>query len=139
MALDDRHFLKSAIVNFNMKNEIGYRNAVSRAYYSTYHKSLSCVKHMSEAKGSHHAALIKYLDSGYCSQNEEHNEVVLHQQSVNMKRLRNARNLADYKLDASITERFAKNHLELAVKIYELWGDVTMTEFGDIAEGANQG
>ncbi|MGE6468070.1 hypothetical protein [Serratia proteamaculans] len=123
MALNSKDFLISAVENFKFDNEIGYRNAISRAYYSTYHKSLSRVTKMPVACSSHHAALIRYLSSEQCFQNEQHEEKILKELSRSLKQLRNARNKADYKLDTTIGKAVAAENMALAHRIFELWGD----------------
>lgn len=124
MALNDKFFLASAITNFNLGDEIGYRNAISRAYYSTYHKSLTRITRMPRANGSHHAALIKYLESKECSENEGYQAETLKELAACMRQLRGMRNRSDYNLDTTITQETAADHLILARKIYALWGDM---------------
>lgn len=124
MAFDDKFFLVSAITNFNFGDEIGYRNAISRAYYSTYHKSLSRITRMPRANGSHHAALIKYLESKECCKNEKYQAETLKELAACMRQLRGMRNRADYNLDTIITQETAADHLILARRIYALWGDL---------------
>jgi len=124
MALDERDFLISAITNFKVGNEIGYRNAISRAYYSTYHQSLSRLTKMPNANGSHHAALIKYLESKECCKNEKYQAETLKELAGCMRQLRGMRNKADYNLDTTITQETAADHLMIARKIYALWGDL---------------
>ncbi|EKN4026312.1 hypothetical protein [Yersinia kristensenii] len=123
MALNNNDFLLSAIANFKFNNEVGYRNAISRAYYSTYHKSLSQVVKMPATRSSHHVALIQYLASEQCFQNEQYEEETLKELSRCMKQLRNARNKADYKLDTTIKKTVAEENMALAHRIFDLWGD----------------
>ncbi|NYA43253.1 HEPN domain-containing protein [Serratia fonticola] len=123
MALNTNDFLHSAIANFKFHNEVSYRNAISRAYYSTYHKSLSQVITMPKANASHHAALIRYLASNECFQNEQCERGTLMELSRCIKKLRNERNKADYQLDTTITKENAEKCLALAHKIFSLWGD----------------
>ncbi|WP_406704960.1 hypothetical protein [Sodalis sp.] len=123
MPLNYIDFLVSAIDNFNFNNEIGYRNAISRVYYSTYHKSLSQLIKMPTACSSHHATIIRYLASKECSQNEQHGKNTLKELSLSMKQLRNARNKSDYRLDTTISKAAAIANMDLAHRIFDLWGD----------------
>ncbi|MFO3773766.1 hypothetical protein [Serratia marcescens] len=124
MSVKDVEFLASAFTSFKLDSEIGYRNAISRAYYSTYHKSLERVTKMPKAKGSHHAALIKYLESQECIKNERYPAEILKELARSMRQLRGMRNRADYNLDTVITQGIAADHLMLARRIYALWGDL---------------
>lgn len=124
MSIKDEDFFASAITSFKLDSEIGYRNAISRAYYSTYHKSLARVTKMPKARGSHHAALINYLESQECCKNEKYPAETLKELARSMRQLRGMRNRADYNLDTIITEGTAADHLMLARRIYALWGDL---------------
>lgn len=93
-------FLTSAQDSMATGSEIGYRNCISRSYYSMYHSVLAILEndipHYSD--GGVHASLLKYLEfSGSC---EPHCSRQLRVLSYILKSARDMRCKADYDIES---------------------------------------
>ncbi|EKE79726.1 hypothetical protein [Idiomarina xiamenensis] len=63
MSVNAEDFYNSARLNYQQKDEMGFRNCVSRAYYASYHQTLSILtaKIPSYSGKGVHSCLITYL------------------------------------------------------------------------------
>ncbi len=106
MPINAEDFYTSAknIVGQEATSEVDRRTAISRAYYSVYHKVLSVLDNDPRSysgKGCH-GSLIHYLQTD--AQHEESIEFsTLRRIAYILKQERDNRILADYKLDAEVS------------------------------------
>lgn len=109
--IEPNDFVDSAQIMIG-KNEIGNRNAVSRAYYSVYHTGLlfafGCLGFTYKRGASMHKQLIDFFKN----QDKKNLKIIGRQ----MEKLRNARNEADYTLETYISPEDAKLDLRLALQ-----------------------
>lgn len=104
MPVTSESFLDFAKICCAESSEIGYRNAVSRSYYSMYHKVLSILDNdiPNYANGGVHSSLLTYLSS---SNSESYDTRELKKLSYMLKAARDMRGKADYQLDLNIIQR----------------------------------
>ncbi|MDB2331390.1 HEPN domain-containing protein [Alteromonas sp.] len=118
MAVEGKDFLEFAKSAVSHGTEIGFRNAVSRSYYSIYHTVLSLVEQQipNYAGGGTHSSLIKYLEDPSCP--ERFDKRQLRRLSYILRQQRDLRCDADYELDVdTITETTAEDCIEQAMKV----------------------
>ncbi|HAK6115658.1 TPA: hypothetical protein ACXZT8_000273 [Salmonella enterica] len=115
MAIINSDFLKFAIDCYGRKDEIGFRNSISRSYYAMYHKSLANVE-MPCCAVNHHAALINYIDGLGNEKDQKMKEA-----ARLLRLMRKARNDADYNLDVTVTADLALQNLKHYRLIDEIW------------------
>jgi uncharacterized protein (UPF0332 family) len=98
-------FLKSAEQLLQIGDEMGYRNAVSRAYYALYHRCLPLFHEMNDRPtDDHHAQVVRTL--------REHPK---YESTANrLNKLRKRRNTADYELHKSISRYDAESAVKMA-------------------------
>ncbi len=103
-------FIKSAEQLLETGDEMGYRNAVSRAYYALYHRCLPLFNEISDRPADdHHAQVVRTL-----RQQPQYQSI-----ANRLNNLRKRRNTADYELhktlsryDAIMAVKMAQNAIE---------------------------
>jgi uncharacterized protein (UPF0332 family) len=121
MSVSGADFYNIAVEHKALDSEIGYRNCVSRAYYSMYHSVLAILKgkipHF--ATGGVHHRLIEYLVDR--NNDESHDSTKLRQLSYILKHARDLRHNADYEIDSSdITQLTAEDALNQANRVMSI-------------------
>lgn len=98
MAVSRECFLESANEAMKTGTEMGYRNCVSRSYYSMYHSVLAILKNgvPYHAEGGVHYRLIKYLENS--GQSEPHDPLKLRKLAYFLKISKDLRCKADYEI-----------------------------------------
>ncbi|MCG9664710.1 hypothetical protein L1D26_16680 [Vibrio mediterranei] len=99
--------------------EVHRRSAISRYYYSMYHKVKSILKFepRSYNKGDHEN-LIRYLKSDACT-DEDHNFRELVMLGESLRQERDRRNLADYELGEVVTKTHVDTSKDTAKLLFE--------------------
>lgn len=121
MSVSPECFLTTAQDSMAIGTEIGYRNCISRAYYSMYHSVLAILEndipHYTD--GGVHASLIKYLEfSGSC---EVHCSKQLRVISYILKSAKDIRCKADYDIESEhIAKPSAEDAITRANRIIEM-------------------
>lgn len=97
------------------QDEAGVRAAVSRIYYSAYHKSLQCANLPKDRPGSSISVHRNLID------NYKNDAKNLHRQAVGdiLEGLRKHRVIADYRLNVPVSALSAQNDLAQAKKLFE--------------------
>lgn len=105
-------FAKDCIVR---KDEVGFRNAIARAYYSAYHHVSPL---MNSGPKASHQGLINYLkEDSWRDDNEPYDKRSLIAISYVLQSLKDQRVRADYVLDADIKELDADVAVRTAEKM----------------------
>jgi uncharacterized protein (UPF0332 family) len=100
-------FLKSAEQLLQTGDEMGYRNAVSRAYYALYHRCLPLFNEISDHPADdHHAQVVRTL-----RQQPKLKSIV-----NRLNNLRKRRNTADYELHKTLSYYDAVSAVKMAQK-----------------------
>ncbi|MCU8062503.1 HEPN domain-containing protein [Shewanella sp. SM55] len=112
MAVSRECFLQSAKEAMVTGTEIGYRNCVSRSYYSMYHAVLAILKNEVpfDNGGGVHFKLIKYLENA--GKSEPHCAKKLKKLAYFLKISKDQRCKADYEIDRN---HIAKSSAEDAI------------------------
>lgn len=115
MTIKSDDFLESSHHCLNSACEAGYRNTISRAYYSMYHKSLEELKNIPSCTRDHHSNLIRYMRGDLGSPNENLSASRLKILGYELRQMRQARNESDYRIsESSIGESVARESIETA-------------------------
>ena len=121
MSVESSDFHEVAKDSYRLETEIGYRNCISRAYYSMYHCALGLVtcEIPKYEKHSVHGCLLTYLEKG--SSEEPYSPKKLRMLSYILRQHRENRNKADYELDADgVGKLMADGALVAATKVAAL-------------------
>lgn len=105
MPVNSIDFLTFAKSSMQRKDEIGFRNAVARAYYCAYHHVLPC---MQLGPKDSHQGLIDYLKNDSWKGNENFAKADLVGLGYILDTMKAKRVISDYRLDANVTETEAK-------------------------------
>lgn len=117
MSVSPSDFLTSAEHAAEQQTEIGYRNAISRAYYAVFHEALGVAEaHFSDPNahlqmGEHERLSERYKRWDNLPQSRSISIML-----VNMK---SQRHIADYALTEEVTCTAARTQLQLAEKLIE--------------------
>ncbi|HFS8089559.1 TPA: hypothetical protein ACH2JA_001909 [Enterobacter hormaechei] len=115
MPVTSSDFIDLAKFCASRKDEIGYRNAVARAYYGAYHHVLPYLKY---GPKDNHQGLIDYLVSmAWRDDAEAYPKNTLIGLGNALQSLKDQRIISDYKLDATITERDSAVAIRTAEKL----------------------
>ncbi len=102
--VDYQDFLKSAEQLLQTGDEIGYRNAVSRAYYALYHRCIPLFNEINDRPtDDHHAQIVRTL-----RQQSQYESI-----ANRLNKLRKRRNTADYELHKTFSRYDASSALTL--------------------------
>lgn len=129
MSVNAEDFYNSAkqAVEQEPTNEIARRTAISRAYYSIYHKVLSVLDNEPRTysgKGCH-GSLIHYLQT-----DAEHEESIefstLRRLAYILKQERDNRTLADYKLQDDVSDILVQRTFATVDRCYSIINDTSI-------------
>lgn len=117
----------------NLDNEAGYRNVISRSYYSIYHMALSCITEKSIpsyngrgsklVKGGVHAKFFHYL-SNDADKDYAYSKEKLELIGVKLKMAHQCRVQADYRLNRNITKNDAIQAFISATELVQFISDM---------------
>lgn len=117
--LDLIDFARSCLL---LGSEAAYRSAISRGYYSMYHKVRESLDYPPCALGNPHAALIHYLanadrepDESMPARDRKRLALLLRQERAN-------RNRVDYELSVRVNKAQAESTLMAAERVVNLCG-----------------
>ncbi|UQZ10678.1 hypothetical protein M8G38_12805 [Providencia stuartii] len=96
MAITYQDILSFAKDSMNREDEVGYRNAISRAYYAVYHRAYPSMKY---GPNNSHQGLIDYLVQADTSEREAYDRKDLLALSYALQSMKGMRVIADYNLD----------------------------------------
>ncbi|WP_025122477.1 MULTISPECIES: hypothetical protein [unclassified Serratia (in: enterobacteria)] len=120
MTISGKDFLDSSTHCLENECEAGFRNAVSRAYYSMFHKAHEELSNIPRCNNNHHANLIKYMKGDLGKPEEKLSAARLKILGYELRQMRQARNESDYKLvEASINKNVAIESIETAKHFFE--------------------
>lgn len=103
-------------------DEIGYRNAIGRAYYGAYHLVNPLMKY---GPKDNHQGLINYIKGDAARGSESYDKRYLIAVSYILQSLKDQRIICDYDLDTKIGEIQAKAALKTANKLVEKCTEMT--------------
>lgn len=118
MPVSASDFFESAKQSFEIQDEIGFRNCISRSYYAMYHEVLSILNEdiPKYAGMGMHSCLLAYLEDRQSPEPYDKNK--LSQLSFILRVQRDNRHDADYELDSeTIDDVIAENTLAAYRKI----------------------
>ncbi|WP_414667431.1 HEPN domain-containing protein [Escherichia coli] len=101
MTIQSSDFLRSSEHCLSLDEEVGYRNAVSRAYYAMFHRAGEALENIPSAEHNHHANLINYMQGRLGLPQENISAARLKLLAYDLRQMRQARNEADYRLTES--------------------------------------
>lgn len=96
------------------KDEIGFRNAISRSYYGAYHHVLPCLTY---GPKDSHQGLIDYLLTVSWKGNESYDKSHLIGLGHALQALKDKRIISDYDLGDTVTELDANTSIKTAEKL----------------------
>jgi uncharacterized protein (UPF0332 family) len=115
MPVTSSDFIELAKFCASRKDEIGYRNAVARAYYGAYHHVLP---HLEHGPKDNHQGLIDYLTTmAWRGDAEPYPKKTLIALGIALQSLKDQRIISDYKLDATISELDSNGAIKTAEKL----------------------
>ncbi len=120
MAINGRDFLDSSLQCLEYECEAGFRNAVSRAYYSMFHKAHEELKNIPHCNNNHHANLIRYMRGELGKPEERTSAPRLKILGYELRQMRQARNESDYKLtETTVNKNVAIESIEIAKHFFD--------------------
>lgn len=111
MPINCKDFLSLANNSFERRDEIGYRNAISRAYYCAFHAIKFAIDFEAPKGKPTHESLIRYLVSAN-NTSEKIPSLELRSLGYRLAAQRKLRSKSDYQLDETVCEEDAKIELE---------------------------
>ncbi|TBM13500.1 hypothetical protein EYY86_14560 [Hafnia paralvei] len=112
MSVNGDDFIKFANNCLHTNDEIGYRNAIGRAYYGVYHKTCSILE---KCPHNTHIGVREYLaKDSWLKHNEPYAKMKLLSVSAILTQLHTQRKWADYEISEDIGESDAVAALKLA-------------------------
>lgn len=122
MPVNSHDFLTFAKDCHKRKDEIGYRNAIARSYYSAYHHVLPC---MVNGPKDSHQGLIDYLQGDASRGSETYEAKYLKGISYILGQLKAQRIIADYRLDQSISPQQSEVAILTTEKLFAKCAEMT--------------
>ncbi|QLD06793.1 hypothetical protein [Citrobacter freundii] len=120
MTIQSFDFLRSSEHCLTLDEEVGYRNAVSRAYYAMFHRAGEALEHVPSVEHNHHANLINYMQGRMGIPKEGISPARLKILAYDLRQMRQARNEADYRLsDSRINADVARESLLTAQHFFK--------------------
>lgn len=110
MPINCKDFLTFAEECLDRNDEIGYRNAISRAYYCSYHAIKSVINFEPPKNQPSHESVIKYLSSP--AKDEKIPNTTLRSLGFRLAVQKKLRSRSDYCLDETIYEQEALDFLK---------------------------
>lgn len=126
MSVTSNDFLLFAKDCITRSDEIGYRNAVARAYYAAYHHVLPCMEH---GPKDSHQGLIDYLKGdAWRASSEKYERTSLAALAIALQSLKDQRIVSDYCLDSDIDKLSANTAVRTAEKLMDRCNQMTCSE-----------
>lgn len=120
MTINASDILRSSEHCMLLDEEIGYRNAVSRAYYAMFHMAGETLENIPHAERDHHANLIRYMQGKLGTPKEKVSAARLKILAYELRQMRQARNEADYRLNMSkFNNEVAKESIITARRFFD--------------------
>jgi uncharacterized protein (UPF0332 family) len=124
MQFNWREYLSLAKELLENKNEVSYRSAISRAYYSIYNTLCFYIDRFKSKKDKHKQLIDIFKDEEEWHRINRNLEGVDEEDLIyigsEMRYLRDMRNKADYEISYPITERKAQEVLEKVEMIFKI-------------------
>ncbi|HBE9077671.1 hypothetical protein [Serratia fonticola] len=118
-SIDIHNFAKDCI---DRKDEIGYRNAIARTYYSAYHLVSPLMKN---GPKENHQGLIDYIKGDAARGCEKYERKYLIAISYILQALKDQRIISDYRLEEIVDELQAKAAVATTEKLVVKCGEMT--------------
>lgn len=99
-------------------SEIGYRNAIARAYYAMFHQVQTSLIACPKFVGGTHQGLADYLNKAVPT--EPYDKTYLRRLAAILNQQKGRRNIADYELDKTFTLSDAQAALDTATRLFDL-------------------
>ncbi|EKN4195067.1 TPA: hypothetical protein ACV98Q_000732 [Yersinia enterocolitica] len=126
MPVTSSDFLLFAKDCITRSDEIGYRNAIARAYYAAYHHVLPCMLH---GPKDNHQGLIDYLKGdAWRTSSEKFEKRSLVALGMSLQSLKDQRIISDYSINSEIDKIGADSAIRTAEKLIEKCNQMTRTE-----------
>ncbi|EMN5322027.1 MULTISPECIES: hypothetical protein [Enterobacter] len=126
MPVTSTDFIELAKFCASRKDEIGYRNAVARAYYGAYHHVLP---HLKQGPKDNHQGLIDYLTTmAWRDDAEPYPKKTLIGLGIALQSLKDQRIISDYKLEATISELDSQVAIKTAEKLLNRCAEMVKTK-----------
>lgn len=122
MSVNSHDFLGFAKDCHDRNDEIGYRNAIGRAYYGSYHHVLPT---MTNGPKDNHQELINYLQGDACRGYEKYDAKYLKGIGFILGQLKGQRIIADYRLDQHVSSRQSSLAIGMAERLFEKCSEMT--------------
>ncbi|HBW6190077.1 TPA: hypothetical protein ME995_000253 [Klebsiella pneumoniae] len=117
MPVTSNDFISFAKDCSSRKDEIGYRNAIARAYYGAYHHVLPYMKH---GPKDNHQGLIDYLSTmAWKDGAEAYPKATLMALGYALQSLKDQRIICDYRLELTVEELEANVAVRTAEKLLQ--------------------
>lgn len=114
MSILGKDIISAANKCMELSCEVGYRSAISRAYYALYHETCSI---LTCCPPTTHEGVIQYLLSDARRKNEPHDLMSLIQLGAVLRQQKAKRKLSDYDLDEPVAESEATSSINAVDKI----------------------
>jgi len=125
MPVNSIDFLDFAKDSISRNDEIGYRNAVARAYYCAYHHVAPI---MMNAPQDSHKDLISYLINDSWRGNESFQKLDLIALGHILNQMKGKRVISDYKLNSEVTKSEATSAILSAERLISKCSEMTNTK-----------
>ncbi|MDE9544769.1 hypothetical protein [Xenorhabdus bovienii] len=125
MSITCQDLLSFAEDCFSRKDEVGFRNAISRAYYAAYHNVYPA---MQGGPKDNHQGLIDYLKTESWKDNEEYKKPDLLALGYMLQTLKDNRILSDYKLSHDVKKIDAEMAIATSRKVLEKITEITQSK-----------
>lgn len=125
MPVSSQDFIEFAKDCQNRNDEIGYRNAIARAYYGAYHHVLPC---LSKGPTDNHQGLINYLVNEAWKGNEPFSKTDMIGLGYALQSLKDQRIVCDYRLGDTITATQSQTAIRTVEKLLQRCADMTKSE-----------
>ncbi|KKF38466.1 hypothetical protein [Hafnia alvei] len=126
MPVTSNDFLSFAKDCVSRSDEIGYRNAIARAYYAAYHHVLPCMEH---GPKDNHQGLIDYLKGdAWRASSEKYERSSLVGLAMALQSLKDQRILSDYNLNSDFDKLSADTAVRTAEKLMDKCNQLTQSE-----------
>ncbi|MFC3191104.1 hypothetical protein [Pseudocitrobacter faecalis] len=106
-------------------DEIGFRNAIARAYYAAYHHVLPC---LTNGPRDSHQGLINYLVNEAWKGNEPFEKIDMVGLGYALQSLKDQRIVCDYRLNDTVTSTQSATAIKTVEKLLKRCADMTKSE-----------
>ncbi|HBM3017112.1 hypothetical protein [Klebsiella michiganensis] len=125
MSVTSEQILDTARLCLSENVESGFRSAISRAYYSMLHESMSSLQAMPHFSYDHHKNTVGYMVTPSECKGEPYPTQTLKSLGWVLKQWRDARNEADYDLsNVTVSSEMGQDAIEAAELYFERWAQI---------------